>query len=338
MAGAEDFRLRVDHSVQQSHWGIVSEVRQTETMSGKLFVGFDDSDSKVTKAMSDLCASQAAYNPTTTALPNAAATSKAPCYLDPPKDADGVDVFPVSWLLAAANVSLDGMSYGNAHSQRFNGLTVIASIEYSNYHPFSGQSETISYVYRLNALTASAYSKTQIISSVASNATARDDLDELIKSRVVLEHSGVFFFFTQAGLLGGSDFSTLLTTLTSSLTLLAVATTVVNYLALYVMKNKHYYNNIMYEWSIDFSDLEDSHLAEKDLPELQRMCIELGMRQAGTKEDLVMRILKEQTSREDERRVTVGGSRGSNGDVNEYMAAVAARGGDSKKQQLLERA
>jgi len=48
------------------------------------------------------------------------------------------------------------------------------------------------------------------------------------QERLVVEHHGINFHFIQGGLLASSfDFATLLVTLTSSLTLLAIASTLV---------------------------------------------------------------------------------------------------------------
>ena len=84
--------------------------------------------------------------------------TKAPCYIFPKTDASKSDVFDLGTMLTAANVDLDNMGYNKVHSIRFNGLTIIGSIEYTNFDVgILGGKRPPTYLYNLVALTESSY-------------------------------------------------------------------------------------------------------------------------------------------------------------------------------------
>ena len=84
--------------------------------------------------------------------------TKAPCYIFPKTDASKSDVFDLGTMLTAANVDLDNMGYNKVHSIRFNGLTIIGSIEYTNFDVgILGGKRNATYVYNLVAMDASSY-------------------------------------------------------------------------------------------------------------------------------------------------------------------------------------
>ena len=100
-------------------------------MVGFLFVGAQK-DHVVTAEQHALCKNNPrAYTQAGLAYPLA---TKAPCYILPKTDEGGssakADVFDLGTMLTAANVSLDSLGYNKVHSIRFNGLTIIGSIEY----------------------------------------------------------------------------------------------------------------------------------------------------------------------------------------------------------------
>ena len=59
------------------------------------------------------------------------------------------DEYTIDTLLTAANADLDSGGSMSSHSQRFMGLTIIASIEYSNFSPLRGPREA-SYIYKVS--------------------------------------------------------------------------------------------------------------------------------------------------------------------------------------------
>ena len=113
------------------------------------------------------------------------------------------------------------------------------------------------------------------------------------QERLVVQHNGIQFHFVVSGQLGQFDFSALLTTLTTSLTLLAVATTIVQFLALYVSKQKQFYEDMIYDKSVDFSELEQSEWYTKTLEELQKECRDEQLTAGGSRETLIVRLFTE---------------------------------------------
>ena len=306
--------LQVDHSVQQS---VLDLVGQSRDMTGKLRVGREGkqlTDDQVQLCMDDPTA-VAKFSDEPAKGGKGKSTDRSfwrsnGCYLNTNLTDDGIDSFLVQTLLTAANVTLDGYSFGNHHSQRFNGLTVISNIKYENFKPWAGASgDAITYSYELYGLTAGSYNQNEIIYQFPDGSSQPTNTSQgLPQKRDVIQNHGVSFHFLQDGQLAAFEFSTLLTKLTSSLTLLAIATTVVNYLALYAMRNRKYYKECMYEYSEDFSSLHDSQLESYSLRELQRMCRELNILSGGSKEQLVVRLFKEQCAQAEEEKIeqTIG--------------------------------
>ena len=133
------------------------------------------------------------------------------------------------------------------------------------------------------------------------------------QERLVVQHNGIQFHFVVSGQLGQFDFSALLTTLTTSLTLLAVATTIVQFLALYVSKQKIFYKDMIYDESVDFSELEQFHWNNdtNTLKALQRECRHQNLPAGGSRETLIVRLFTEDAAKkhdavvdDDERRST----------------------------------
>jgi hypothetical protein len=86
---------------------------------------------------------------------------------------------------------------------------------------------------------------------------------------------GVKIDLVQSGVLGSFSFSQLLVSLTTSLTLLAVSTVIVDYAALYLLPDKDRYDAAKNEWTEDFGDLRD---ADEDKERLAKQRAERGLR------------------------------------------------------------
>lgn len=151
------------------------------------------------------------------------------------------DIFSVQTLLAAAQngekcgLTLDMASSagagGGKGNKRYNGMILLLTIEYSNVLPWKGVQRTISYVYR-----------TELILGTKSKV-----FDEIFvdypHTRVTRNLHGIKLVVLQTGQLGTAQAGTLLLQLTTSLALLAAATTIVDMLALYGLPHKSAYRD-----------------------------------------------------------------------------------------------
>ena len=316
------YRLKIDHAIAQSTLGIGVEARH---MDGKLYVGFETGHPP-TPEMHALCkkdptASKSMFakrgNQTVKSTKDKEAKAvTAPCYISPRMEYDGADSLPLSDIFDAANITLDGASYNDRHSQRFNGLNVVASVEYKNYRPFTGVTPRIIYVYHFTALTASSYERTLTHYQYGYEGMGFQQLQQIAEgkvddgfgsafegrneSRIAIQYSGINFHFVQDGMLGKFDFQTLLMTITTGLTLLALAATITNGIAMYLMKDKRFHRAVAWEYSEDFSDLHQGGLHDLSLDELRDACDEMGLPMAGRKEELIYRLFREQQARERE--------------------------------------
>ena len=160
----ERFTMQIDHNVQAVTVGVSVEMRK---MRGLLVIGDqrvccerrpikwlgvkgdcsrcgDDAADGFTPAQKALCAQ---LNPggsmygATGLLP-----STALCFAEPRRtnvgagdSSLGIDTFAVGDIVTASGAQLDKTSFSDKHSQRYNGLQVIVSIEYRNFEPWTGE-------------------------------------------------------------------------------------------------------------------------------------------------------------------------------------------------------
>ena len=78
------------------------------------------------------------------------------------------------------------------------------------------------------------------------------------EDRILLNEHGLRIVAIQSGSLGAFDVGVLLTVITSSLTLLAVANTVVDSLAIYVLPEKNFYRVFKYPKTPHVTDLVEA--------------------------------------------------------------------------------
>eukprot|EP00931_Biecheleriopsis_adriatica_P062128 TRINITY_DN37404_c0_g1_i2.p1 TRINITY_DN37404_c0_g1~~TRINITY_DN37404_c0_g1_i2.p1 ORF type:complete len:413 (+),score=70.97 TRINITY_DN37404_c0_g1_i2:44-1240(+) len=216
MADIEDFTLLVDHAVQNKELGIA---RTSRGMHGWLHVEGTSAVQRQLCRRAPVAMTQPLYGKNTT---------EAPCYIRPnhTKEAS-LDYFTVGTLLQAMGLHLDGPSFAwTGHSLRYEGLTVTLKISYFDTWPWHGVLKTddgtpsISYVYSLIPLKENPYKVTQLVYS------------DYPTKRVKQDMHGIYLSVVAEGQLGIFDLQTLLITVTTSLTLLALAATLVKYLAM----------------------------------------------------------------------------------------------------------
>merc|ERR1712137_1537935 len=99
------------------------------------------------------------------------------------------------------------------------------------------------YVYRLSKVKGSTYKETQIVTTKYEAAREKRDVH------------GVLFQISPSGQLATFDFTQMLIQVTTSLALVAAATTIVNLMANYVLSYSPYYKAEIYHSTADFSDL-----------------------------------------------------------------------------------
>ena len=173
--------------------------------------------------------------------------------LVPPKTAAGQDYLTVEQLLRAAKVTREGaasgskatscgmslddasLSHGSTKTARYDGLELLLSISLSNTAPWVGQVDT-TYEYSVEAVFGSKSKVSQTIWTGNSTDT-----------RTIRDAHGLRFNVVFTGEVGAYDTTTLLLQLTSSLALLALATTITDQVAITFMRNKGLYRDVKYE-------------------------------------------------------------------------------------------
>ena len=235
----ERFTLLLDHSVQQPDLGVRETARD---MDGYLVVNGSRA------SQHELCATspRAILLPPTTPLerlsrhrhPPPSRPDGAPCAIEPrqPSGVAGLDVYSVGELLMAAGVSLDDESFaGSGHSGRFEGLSMSVLIKYSNSAPWFGLRGRVSYSYHVDAIPTNAYKQREQVWT------------EHPTRRTLVSKHGIYMEVLQGGQLAGFSFTSMLLRLTTSMALLAVATSIVDVLACFVLDKSALYASLIYE-------------------------------------------------------------------------------------------
>eukprot|EP00043_Microstomoeca_roanoka_P013422 m.131488 g.131488 ORF g.131488 m.131488 type:complete len:445 (+) comp15745_c0_seq4:124-1458(+) len=145
------------------------------------------------------------------------------------------DIVSVRELLQASNTNVNQDTATGA-SIRYDGLNVIVYINYETVG-----SSSLRYTYQPRTLTDAEFKVEETI--YADNG----------KRRQILNRHGVRFIFVQTGELGQFDFLTLMTTIVTGFALLAVATTITNFIMLKFLAYRNLYKAHKYEVTEDFS-------------------------------------------------------------------------------------
>lgn len=229
-ADAESYTVLIDHSVTVPGTRLALT---SQKMKGLLEVQAGS------KLQEKLCAtSEGAVDSDVGGQP----TTKAPCFVQPTMTPNGLDYFPLGVLLAAAGVDLDTVSSEGDTSVRYEGMIMNVEIFYTNTQPWRGLKDP-RYVYRVSTIPEATHKAVQSVELKYPTKRIKRDLH------------GVLIDVRPGGQLAVFNFTELLLQLTTSLTLLAMATVGVNILAQYVLKHRNYYNAALIE-STDMSRLE----------------------------------------------------------------------------------
>jgi len=261
--------LLVDHAAQVDQLNMFLQARY---LSGMLHVPGTG------PAQQALCALPGSRD----SVYNGRATTSAPCYAQPDHPANStLDIFTVRTLLAAAGVELDDESYkGSGHSARYEGLTMMVSIRYYNAVPWKGVLKDPAYYYEVTAMKENAYGQHEVI------------WDPYKRNRTVIAMHGILVQASTSGALAGFSFNNLLLQFTASLALLTVASTGVNYLAMYVLKYRAYYHAALVDKTADFSAVAE--LEAMTTHELRDACRQQNLPMGGSRNVLICRLVAEQ--------------------------------------------
>ena len=212
VADVEAMTLVLDHAIDTPTLGVTAAARTSP--QGLLLV---DNDAT--------CASTPGQHRLTapcTILPNKTSTADAASTTN-----QGLDVFTVNTLIHAANDGRgldDPTTFASNHSLRYTGMVLVMFIEYSNFVPWYGVVDETTYKYR-----------TSFIKGTGAKNMEEEYLNAGHSTRLLQKKHGLLLAVKFTGTIRSFDWSECLMTLTTSLALLAVATTIVDALALYLL-------------------------------------------------------------------------------------------------------
>jgi|EP00945_MAST-04E_sp_MAST-4E-sp1_P006991 hypothetical protein len=160
----------------------------------------------------------------------------------PNKTPGGQDYYTISQLLSAISTpagcgtSLDAKSsvYDSEDSARYEGTVIIITIDYSNSKPWRGILDTIEYTYSVTQLQGA---KSKVMEAIWTKYPDK---------RIIKNRHGIVFVVLQEGDLKSFELFTMLISTTTSLALLAMATTIVDAMMNYCLKNKDIYKKMKY--------------------------------------------------------------------------------------------
>ena len=166
------------------------------------------------------------------------------------------DVFTIDTLMKAAGVDLDKPSYeGSSKTTRYEGSIINLAVTYNNIEPWHWGTVPMNYYYNISRQNDSKYKDTTI---TYQSTPVKTESAEKITRREMFVKRGLYFRYIATGFVGDTSFFSVLLTLTTSLTLFAVATTVTDFLMTYVLPERNLYYACKYEETDDFSDVRDA--------------------------------------------------------------------------------
>eukprot|EP01138_Halocafeteria_seosinensis_P016338 gb/GECG01016669.1/.p1 GENE.gb/GECG01016669.1/~~gb/GECG01016669.1/.p1 ORF type:complete len:519 (+),score=48.62 gb/GECG01016669.1/:1-1557(+) len=166
------------------------------------------------------------------------------------------DIFPLATLLEAAGVSsLDsaGGDLGKIQTEthRYAGIVLLLEVNYDNYYTY--HPSNIRFTFRVHSIQNTEFKVEQPLNAPGS----RED------ERLVYDRHGIQIVVQQSGSIGRFNFAQLLTVLVTSLGLLAVSSTLVNFTAFSLLPMRYIYRQYRQVDSVDFSDIQ--HLPQTQI-------------------------------------------------------------------------
>eukprot|EP01061_Rhynchopus_euleeides_P014430 TRINITY_DN25009_c0_g1_i1.p1 TRINITY_DN25009_c0_g1~~TRINITY_DN25009_c0_g1_i1.p1 ORF type:complete len:542 (+),score=139.88 TRINITY_DN25009_c0_g1_i1:574-2199(+) len=229
----DNFTVSVYHSLQYP------QQVTNEEMEGALLVKEDPFN----KTNSDIiCADDP---DATDRFPGGHPTNVSPCWIRPDRSEDGSDLFQLNTFLKAAATKLDHDTIGPNITVRTMGTTLIVGVEYENWAPWEVMTKQAParYKYFITPMYNNSFQNTEAI------------YDQYPDTRTLLLRNGVRLVAVQSGMLRNFSFANLLITLATSLTLLAITTTIVDLISTSVMTDSNLYKDYKVQYTPDVSDV-----------------------------------------------------------------------------------
>jgi len=169
---------------------------------------------------------------------------------------NATDILQLQVILAAAGLnSLDTPATSNcSESNRYAGLVVLVIINYQNTAPSFTDFDLNTITYQISA---------QLFQQTEFKSVEPLYL-ESFNTRVSRNRHGIRIIVLQVGTIGGFDFQTLLLTLVSGMGLLAVATVVVDVLAVYILPQRNIYDKYKYTYSVEGTAIREGRVQLDD--------------------------------------------------------------------------
>jgi len=163
------------------------------------------------------------------------------------------DIFRVSTVLSASGIAngLDSIATSDCiETSRSSGIVILMLITYDNTHSYD--TNNFEYSIRPYIFPRAEFKAVEVI------YLSDPDI------RILRDRHGVRLLFVQTGVVGTFSFQALLLSFVSGLGLLAIATTVVDLIAVMIMPEKKFYSAYKYQTTVDFSDLRDRKITVSD--------------------------------------------------------------------------
>uniref|UniRef100_A0A7S1U0M3 Purinergic receptor n=1 Tax=Phaeomonas parva TaxID=124430 RepID=A0A7S1U0M3_9STRA len=228
VASAEQFTVLFDHHLSVVEFDMNEE---SHAMTGMIRVSSGGDD--------NLCVK---YGGTTSPW-GVGSTDTAPCYISPNTTDTNLDYISLDVLMRAAGASIDKVS-DQAKVYRDSGVSIIVNIRYMNRRDWKSP-EKPRYVYEIRIQEDSSYKY------------YRNVFDVTTTNRTVWNMHGVRINTIQSGEIKKFNFNNLLLQLTTSLTLLAMATVVTDMLLCYALPDREVYTKEKFHLTEDMTDYRD---------------------------------------------------------------------------------
>lgn len=173
----------------------------------------------------------------------------------------GLDVVGMETLLQAAGIDLDATSPTNKRTIRYNGAILLLHIRYQNWQHLSGlapdelrhaKGDTVPYIYEASALLDTAAKQEFLI------------WKDYPTQRTMINEHGIKIVVLMSGSLGEFNGAALLVAITSSLTLLAVSSTLVDLTATKLLPQKKFYQRFKYPETPHVSELAEAQEQQEE--------------------------------------------------------------------------
>jgi hypothetical protein len=245
IAQSEAFTLLFDHAVTASKICTNHGNSHPSSTSYTCSAQASDYEGRLFSISDRLCVQEHSKGNAFKDYRGAKETDQAPCYILPNRTSTHQDVFSLEVLLMAAGVNLDDCSTSSSSGKpcqtyRDSGATMLLNIYWADFNLYQGRVEPY-YYYKTQFIAGSTFK--QYIPFYDNNYR---------QSRTLLNAHGIKIAVLLGGEFNQFNAVTFLVTLTTALGLLAVATTIVDNLMLYILPERERYQEVKYENTEEF--------------------------------------------------------------------------------------